>query len=96
MTAIGDLLFLSEAAAIARVSVSTVRHWIASGKLSSLRPGKHRMVRRRALEALLTESETTVAPKQRKRRNKTAMKKEEKPDPRQITIEQTLARRGFK
>ena len=38
-----DLLLLSEVAAEARVSVSTVRHWIRVGKLRTVRPGRRRM-----------------------------------------------------
>jgi excisionase family DNA binding protein len=49
-----DLLLLSEVAAEARVSVSTVRHWIRVGKLRTVRPGRRRMVRREDLDALLT------------------------------------------
>ena len=46
-------LLLSECAAHARVPVSTIRHWIAVGKLRSVRPGRRRMVRREDLDALL-------------------------------------------
>jgi excisionase family DNA binding protein len=48
-----DLLLLSEVAAEARVSVSTVRHWIRVGKLRAVRPGRRRMVRRVDLDAFL-------------------------------------------
>ena len=46
-------LLLTEVAAESRVSLSTVRHWIATGKLASVRPGRRRMVRRVDLERLL-------------------------------------------
>jgi len=35
-----------EVASEARVSVSSVRHWIRTGKLPSVRPGRRRLVRR--------------------------------------------------
>jgi excisionase family DNA binding protein len=50
---ISPFLFLTECAAHARVPVSTVRHWIAIGRLPSVRPGRRRMVRREDLEAFL-------------------------------------------
>lgn len=44
------LLLLEEAARMARVSPSTIRHWIATGKLGgSVRLGKRRLIPRRAL-----------------------------------------------
>jgi excisionase family DNA binding protein len=51
-------LFLTECAAHARVPVSTVRHWIAAGRLASIRPGRRRMVRRDDFEAFLLGAET--------------------------------------
>jgi excisionase family DNA binding protein len=47
------LLFLWEVARACRVSVSTVRHWVLTGKLASVRPGRRRMVRSADLEAFL-------------------------------------------
>ncbi len=48
------LLLLEEAARVARVSPSTIRHWIATGKLGgTVRLGKRRLVPRRALAAAL-------------------------------------------
>ena len=46
-------LLLTECADYARVAVSTVRHWITTGKLPSVRPGRRRMVRREDLDAYL-------------------------------------------
>jgi excisionase family DNA binding protein len=46
-------LFLEEVAEEARVSLSTVRHWISTGKLRSVKPGRRRMVAREDLDALL-------------------------------------------
>jgi excisionase family DNA binding protein len=48
-----DLLLLEEVAEQARVTVDTVRYWVRSGKLASVRPGRRRMVRRQVLEAFL-------------------------------------------
>jgi excisionase family DNA binding protein len=52
-------LLLSECAAHARVPISTIRHWIAVGKLRSVRPGRRRMVRREDLDALLNGGSPT-------------------------------------
>jgi excisionase family DNA binding protein len=49
----GDLMFVDEAAAIAMVSVETMRFWLKCGKLASSRPGRRRLIRREDLEALL-------------------------------------------
>jgi excisionase family DNA binding protein len=46
-------LLLSEVAEEARTTLSTVRHWIATGKLASVRPGRRRLVRRADLDAFL-------------------------------------------
>lgn len=44
------LLLLEEAARVARVSPSTIRHWISTGKLGgTVRLGKRRLIPRRAL-----------------------------------------------
>jgi excisionase family DNA binding protein len=50
----GGLLFIEEAAALARVPVSTLRWWVATGKLKgTVRAGKRRLIPRRALAAAL-------------------------------------------
>lgn len=49
----GDLLRLEEVAQLARVSISSVRHWIKTGRLPSIRPGRRRMVLRRDFERFL-------------------------------------------
>lgn len=51
-----DWLFLHEVAAIARVSIETVRFWLRrpNRPLPSVRPGKRRMVRRADLDAFLS------------------------------------------
>ncbi|MEY4549519.1 MAG: Helix-turn-helix domain [Pseudomonadota bacterium] len=55
--AVEEFLFLEEVARHARVSVDSVRHWIKSGRLRSVRPGKRRLVLRRDLEAFLQRNE---------------------------------------
>lgn len=47
------LLTLEEAAAIARAPIGSVRHWIATKRLPSVRPGRRRLVRRADLARLL-------------------------------------------
>jgi excisionase family DNA binding protein len=47
------LLLLEEVAQEARATISTVRHWVSTGKLASVRPGRRRLVRRSDLEAFL-------------------------------------------
>ncbi|MET0794629.1 MAG: excisionase family DNA-binding protein [Polyangiaceae bacterium] len=46
-------LLLHEIAEETRTPLSTVRHWIATGKLPSVRPGRRRLVRRADLDAFL-------------------------------------------
>ena len=55
MTNDGDLLQLVDVSRLARVSVSTVRHWIKTGRLASLRPGRRRLVLRGEFERFLKE-----------------------------------------
>ena len=57
-----QLLLVPEVAALARVSVGTVRHWIATSKLPSLRPGRRVMVRLTALQEFLARAERTPKP----------------------------------
>jgi excisionase family DNA binding protein len=57
-----DLLFLDEVATLTRAkSVSTVRHWLRTGKLASVRPGRRRLVRRRDLEEFLRRGASRTA-----------------------------------
>ena len=51
-----DILYLDEVAARLRVPVSSVRNWVASGRLRSLKPGRRRLVRARDLDAMLAAS----------------------------------------
>lgn len=47
------LLTIPEAAQAARTTTSTVRHWIAIGRLASVKPGRRRLIRRADLARLL-------------------------------------------
>lgn len=47
------LLTVTEAADTARTSPSTIRHWLAIGRLPSVKPGRRRLIRRADLAALL-------------------------------------------
>jgi len=46
-------LTLDECAAEARVSRSSVRHWLRTGKLRGVRPGRRRLVERCEFERFL-------------------------------------------
>ena len=48
-----DVYHLTDVARICLASLSTVRHWIASGRLKSIRPGRRRLVLRADLERFL-------------------------------------------
>jgi excisionase family DNA binding protein len=48
-----EYLFLPAVAEICGVSLDTVRHWIQSGSLPSVRPGRRRMVLRAELDRFL-------------------------------------------
>jgi len=67
MTNDSDLLRLEDVAQLARVSVSTVRHWIKTGRLASLRPGRRRLVQRSEFERFLRQPVKTE-PHARERR----------------------------
>jgi excisionase family DNA binding protein len=53
----GLLLDLKQVCAQLRVSYSTVRNLVASGKLPTLRIGRRRLVSRTSLEAFIAEAE---------------------------------------
>jgi excisionase family DNA binding protein len=57
-------MLVEEVAREARVSLSTVHHWLRTGRLRSTRPGKRRLVARkdfeRFVEALPSESERRI------------------------------------
>jgi len=48
-----DIYHLADVARICLTSVSTVRHWIAMGRLKSIKPGRRRLVLRADLEEFL-------------------------------------------
>jgi excisionase family DNA binding protein len=52
-----ELLFLEEVAELTRSRLSSVRLWVRTGKLASLRPGRRVMVRREVLEKFLADAE---------------------------------------
>ena len=47
------LLIVEEVAAICRTSPETVRFWIRSGRLASVRPGRRRLISRADLKRFL-------------------------------------------
>lgn len=49
-------LYLDEVARECRTSVSTVRHWIAVGRLRSVRPGRRLLVTRDDLDSFIDAS----------------------------------------
>jgi excisionase family DNA binding protein len=51
-----EFLFLEEVASETRTPLSTVRYWIITGKLPSIRPGRRRLVRRSDLDRFLAAS----------------------------------------
>jgi excisionase family DNA binding protein len=53
-------LTLDECAAEARVSLSSVRHWLRAGKLRSVRPGRRRLVERSEFERFLAANAQKV------------------------------------
>ena len=57
MTNRGDLLLVEEVAQIARVTPDTVRFWIKTRRLRSIRPGRRRLIRREVLEEFLAAGE---------------------------------------
>ena len=48
-----EYLLLEEIAQISRTSVGSVRAWIRTGRLPSVKPGRRRLVRRSDLERFL-------------------------------------------
>jgi excisionase family DNA binding protein len=51
-----EYLLLPEVAEACRAPLSSVRYWIAKGKLPSIRPGRRRLVHRQALERFLEDA----------------------------------------
>lgn len=46
-------LLVTEVAELARTSVGTVRAWVRQGRLPSVKPGRHRLVRRVDFDAFM-------------------------------------------
>ncbi len=53
MSGLPELMTLPEVAAVMRAPLSTIRGWIATGKLPSVKFGRHRLVDRKALALLI-------------------------------------------
>jgi excisionase family DNA binding protein len=70
MTNDSEFLYVEEIARLCRVPASSVRHWLSTGKLASVRPGRRRLVRRDDLDRFLQatsgprRSRAAVAPAQ--------------------------------
>ena len=56
-----EFLLLDEVARECRASVASVRYWIASGRLRSVRPGRRRLVSREDLERFIATGGRPVA-----------------------------------
>ena len=61
MNTVDDLLYLPEVAEHCRTPISSVRHWVRTGRLLSIRPGRRRMVRRSDLERFLSTPQPIAA-----------------------------------
>jgi excisionase family DNA binding protein len=53
MIADTDFLHVEEIARLCRAPKSSVRHWLSTGKLPSIKPGKRRLVLRQDLDRFL-------------------------------------------
>jgi excisionase family DNA binding protein len=56
-----EYLLLDEVARECRAPIASVRYWIASGRLRSVRPGRRRLVSREELDRFLGASTATSA-----------------------------------
>jgi excisionase family DNA binding protein len=63
-------MLIAEVAREARVSVSSVRHWLRTGKLNSVRPARRRLIARDEFERFMKGLEE--AAQQAKRRGREA------------------------
>jgi excisionase family DNA binding protein len=57
-----EFLLLDEVARECRAPLSSVRHWIATGRLRLIRPGRRRLVNREALDRFLAADEVPTVP----------------------------------
>ena len=62
-----EWLFAEDIAREMRVLVATVRYWIKTRKLASVRPGRRLLVLRQDLDALLASTRKTAVPAAGKR-----------------------------
>jgi excisionase family DNA binding protein len=60
-------MLLIEVARDARASISSVRHWLRTGRLQSVRPGRRRLVRRQDFERFMAELGSDLDPARRTR-----------------------------
>ncbi len=60
-----EFLLLDEVASECRASVASVRYWIASGRLRSVRPGRRRLVSREDLERFIAYGRAAAGRAQR-------------------------------
>jgi excisionase family DNA binding protein len=60
-------MLLIEVARDARASISTVRHWLRTKRLPSIRPGRRRLVRRQDFERFMAELGSDLDPDRRRR-----------------------------
>jgi excisionase family DNA binding protein len=56
-----EFLLLDEVARECRAPLSSVRYWVATGLLHSIRPGRRRLVSREDLERFLASGNTRAA-----------------------------------
>lgn len=61
-------MLIAEVAREARVSVSSVRHWLRTGKLTSVRPARRRLIARDEFERFMKGLEEAAALPERARR----------------------------
>jgi hypothetical protein len=59
MTSRSDFLFVEEIALMCRVPAGSVRYWLSTAKLASVRPGRRRVISR-LCSFLVLESEKPV------------------------------------
>lgn len=57
-----EFLLLDEVARECRAPVASVRYWIASGRLGSIKPGRRRLVSRDELDRFLASAQTVRLP----------------------------------
>ena len=62
-----EWLFVEDVARELRVPVATVRYWIKTRTLASVRPGRRLLVLRQDLDALLASTRSTAVPAAGKR-----------------------------